>query len=127
MQDTDRSAIIKIGDEEYQLILTTKATKEIAKRYGGLENLGAKLMKMAACRAIILMGPVLLHRCKKHRLPCREEHYLLVPGEQPVHWQFLWLQQGCHGWTLLILTYRELRPWQLLSLYPRTYLRGRTL
>mgnify|MGYP000968905205 FL=1 len=36
MQDNDRSAIIKIGDEEYQLILTTKATKEIAKRYGGL-------------------------------------------------------------------------------------------
>jgi len=45
MQDNDRSAIIKIGDEEYQLILTTKATKEIAKRYGGLENLGTKLMK----------------------------------------------------------------------------------
>lgn len=34
MQDNDRSAIIKIGDEEYQLTLTTKATKEIAKRYG---------------------------------------------------------------------------------------------
>jgi hypothetical protein len=41
----DRSAIIKIGDNEYPLILTTKATKEIAKRYGGLENLGEKLMK----------------------------------------------------------------------------------
>ncbi len=45
MQDNDRSASIGIGGEEYQLILTTKATKEIAKRYGGLENLGAKLMK----------------------------------------------------------------------------------
>jgi hypothetical protein len=41
----DRSAIVKIGDNEYQLILTTKATKEIAKRYGGLSNLGDKLMK----------------------------------------------------------------------------------
>lgn len=40
----ERSAVIEIGDEEYKLILTTKATKEIAKRYGGLENLGAKLM-----------------------------------------------------------------------------------
>jgi hypothetical protein len=30
---------------EYKLILTTKATKEIAKRYGGLESLGDKLMK----------------------------------------------------------------------------------
>lgn len=27
------------------LILTTRATKEIAKRYGGLENLGDRLMK----------------------------------------------------------------------------------
>lgn len=45
MQDNDRSASIGIGGEEYQLILTTRATKEIAKRYGGLENLGAKLMK----------------------------------------------------------------------------------
>jgi hypothetical protein len=41
----DRSSIIKIGDVEYRLILTTRATKEIAKRYGGLENLGEKLMK----------------------------------------------------------------------------------
>ena len=45
MQGTDRSASISIGGEKYQLILTTRATKEIAKRYGGLENLGAKLMK----------------------------------------------------------------------------------
>lgn len=43
--DTERSAVIVIGDEEYTLMLTTKATKEIAGRYGGLENLGEKLMK----------------------------------------------------------------------------------
>ena len=43
--DNERSAIISIAGEEYELILTTKATKEIAKRYGGLENLGEKLMK----------------------------------------------------------------------------------
>lgn len=41
----DRTANILIGDEEYTLLLTTKATKEIAGRYGGLENLGDKLMK----------------------------------------------------------------------------------
>jgi hypothetical protein len=41
----ERSAIITIGGTEYELILTTKATKEIAKRYGGMENLGEKLMK----------------------------------------------------------------------------------
>lgn len=43
--DLDRSSIIKVGDQEYELILTTKATKQIASRYGGLENLGDKLMK----------------------------------------------------------------------------------
>lgn len=41
----DRSAIITIGGEQYELLLTTKATKEIAKRYGGLENLGEQLMQ----------------------------------------------------------------------------------
>lgn len=43
--DKERSAVINIGGEEYTLVLTTKATKEIAGRYGGLENLGDKLMK----------------------------------------------------------------------------------
>lgn len=43
--DNERSAVVNIGGEEYRLILTTKATKEIAARYGGLENLGTKLMK----------------------------------------------------------------------------------
>lgn len=35
----------KIGGVDYELVLTTRATKEIAGRYGGLENLGDKLMK----------------------------------------------------------------------------------
>lgn len=43
--DSDRSSVIQIGGDEYQLVLTTRATKEIAKRYGGLEDLGEKLMK----------------------------------------------------------------------------------
>ena len=43
--DNERSAKITISGQEYELILTTKATKEIAGRYGGLENLGEKLMK----------------------------------------------------------------------------------
>lgn len=41
----ERSATIKIGSREYELLLTTRATKEIAARYGGLENLGDRLMK----------------------------------------------------------------------------------
>ena len=45
MDMEDRSAAITVGGEQYQLVLTTRATKEIAKRYGGLEDLGEKLMK----------------------------------------------------------------------------------
>lgn len=43
--ETDRSAAISIAGKEYILTLTTRATKDIAKRYGGLENLGEKLLK----------------------------------------------------------------------------------
>lgn len=43
--ENERSAFINIGGEQYELILTTKATKAIASRYGGLENLGERLMK----------------------------------------------------------------------------------
>ena len=43
--ESERGAMITIGGEEHELILTTKATKEIAARYGGLENLGDKLLK----------------------------------------------------------------------------------
>lgn len=41
----ERTAIINIGGMDFELMLTTRATKEIGKRYGGLENLGDKLMK----------------------------------------------------------------------------------
>ena len=43
--ENDRAAMIRIGNREYEMLLTTRATKEIAKRYGGLEHLGDKLMK----------------------------------------------------------------------------------
>jgi hypothetical protein len=43
--ENERSAKINIGGTEYELILTTRATKEIARRYGGLENLGEKLLQ----------------------------------------------------------------------------------
>lgn len=43
--NNERSAHITVGGEDYELLLTTRATKEIASRYGGLENLGDKLMK----------------------------------------------------------------------------------
>ena len=43
--ESERSTKITIGGEEYELVLTNRATKEIAARYGGLENLGDRLMK----------------------------------------------------------------------------------
>lgn len=45
MDTNERSAVITINGVEYKLVLTTRATKELAARYGGLENLGDKLMK----------------------------------------------------------------------------------
>ena len=41
--NSDRSAYITLGGQGYELMLTTLATKSIARRYGGLENLGEKL------------------------------------------------------------------------------------
>lgn len=43
--NNERTAMITIGGDEYALVLTTRATKQIAGRYGGLENLGDKLLK----------------------------------------------------------------------------------
>ena len=43
--ENERSSIITIGGEQYEMILTTRATKSISARYGGLDNLGDKLTK----------------------------------------------------------------------------------
>jgi hypothetical protein len=43
--ESERSAVINIGGAEYELILTTRATREIGSRFGGLEKIGEKLMK----------------------------------------------------------------------------------
>lgn len=41
----DRTGKITLAGKDYELVLTTRATKMIAGRYGGLANLGDKLMK----------------------------------------------------------------------------------
>ena len=43
--ENERAASITIGGTEYELVLTTGATKQIAKRYGGLASLGDKLVQ----------------------------------------------------------------------------------
>lgn len=92
----DRSAKINIGGAEYEMVLTTCATKEIAGRYGGLENLGDKLMKtenfeMALDEIIWLITllanqSVLIHNLKnpqdkKPELTAEEVELLTSPFE----------------------------------------------
>ena len=70
----ERSAVVTIGSKEYEMLLTTRATKAIASRYGGLENLGDKLMKsenfeMALDEIVWLITllcnqPILVHNLK---------------------------------------------------------------
>jgi len=86
--ESERSAFITIGGTEYELLLTTRATKHIAKRYGGLENLGDKLMKSEnfelaldeICWLIALLAnqTILIHnlRNKDNPLPLLTEEEL---------------------------------------------------
>lgn len=77
--DNERTAVIAIGGEKYTLLLTTRATKEIAGRYGGLENLGDKLMQsenfeMAICEIVWLITllanqSILVHNLKDKEHP----------------------------------------------------------
>ena len=70
----ERSAVITLDGVQYELLLTTRATREIAKRYGGLENLGESLMKsenfeMALDEVISLIvllanQPIMIHNLK---------------------------------------------------------------
>lgn len=79
MIENERSAKITIGGTEHELILTTRATKEIAKRYGGLENLGEKLMNSEnfelaldeICWLIALLAnqSVMIHNMKNNDKP----------------------------------------------------------
>lgn len=88
----ERSAVINIGGKDYELVLTTRATKAIAGRYGGLENLGEKLMKsenfeMALDEIVWLLTllanqSVLIHNLKNkdapEALPTEDEVELLT-------------------------------------------------
>ncbi len=97
----ERSTRITVGDKEYKLILTTKATKEIAKRYWGLESLGEKLMKtenfeMALDEIIYLITllanqSILIHNLKnkdnKRELLTEEEIELLTTPFDLAHYK----------------------------------------
>ena len=50
---SDRGAMITLCGSQYELILTTKATREINRRYGGLDKLGDKLSESKDFEEII--------------------------------------------------------------------------
>ncbi len=95
----ERSAVIKIGEEEYELLLTTKATKEIAKKYGGLSNLGDKLIKSEnyeeAISEIVWLivtlanQPILIHNLKnkdkKELLTEEKVELLTTPNDLAIY------------------------------------------
>ena len=83
----ERSSVINIGGEDYELILTTRATKEIAGRYGGLENLGDKLMKsenfeMAITEVVWLITVLANQAILIHNLRHRDEPKPLLSEEE---------------------------------------------
>jgi hypothetical protein len=85
--NSDRSAVINIGGEDYELLLTTKATKAIAKRYGGLDNLGDKLMKsenfeLALDEIIYLIALLANQSVLVHNLRNRENPKPLLTEEE---------------------------------------------
>ena len=84
--DNERSSFINIGGEEYELILTTRATKEIAARYGGLENLVDKLLKnknfeMALGEIVWLITLLANQSILIHNLKNRDEKKPLLTEE----------------------------------------------
>jgi len=85
--EKERSAVVDIGGREYELILTTKATKAIAGRYGGLENLGEKLMKTEnfemALEEIVWMITLLANQSILiHNLKYKEDKKELLTEEE---------------------------------------------
>lgn len=87
MENQERAANITVGGEEYQLLLTTRATKEIAGRYGGLVNLGTKLMKsenfeMALDEIIWLIVLLANQSILVYNLRHREEPRPLLTAEE---------------------------------------------
>lgn len=90
------SAFIRLGGRDLELVLTTRATREIASRYGGLEQLGDKLESSSdlgeqigeICWLIALLAnqSVLIHNLTHPHDPHDEItpeaiELLTVPGE----------------------------------------------
>lgn len=88
-QANDRKAIINVGGKDYELLLTTLATKKIGERYGGLKNLGEKLMNSERIEdaideivwLIVLLAnqPIMIHNLwNEDKLPLLTEEAMLL-------------------------------------------------
>jgi hypothetical protein len=85
--DTERSTRITVGGEEHELVLTTRATREIAKRYGGLESLGETLMKsenaeMALAEIVWIVCLLANQAIQIHNLKNKDEKRELLTEEE---------------------------------------------
>ena len=58
----DRSTTIIINGKEYELLLTTKAFEAISKKYGGIENLGDKIIEEKSLSEIIYLVVLLANQ-----------------------------------------------------------------
>ena len=88
-QAEERKAIITIGGKDHELLLTTLATKKIGERYGGLKNLGDKLMNSERIEdaideivwliTLLANQPIMIHNLwNEEKLPLLTEEQLLL-------------------------------------------------
>ena len=83
----DRSVTIKIDGDDYQLLLTTRATREIANKHGGMDELGDKLMKsedvnMALGEVVWLITLLANQSILKHNLKNKDNKRDLLTEEE---------------------------------------------
>lgn len=82
----DRNAVISLAGKKYEMVLSTRATKEIGKRYGGLGNLGEKLMQsenfeMAISEIVWLIALLANQSIQIHNLQHPDEKQDLLTEE----------------------------------------------
>ena len=82
----DRNAFISLAGKKYEMVLSTRATKEIGKRYGGLGNLGEKLMQsenfeMAISEIVWLIALLANQSIQIHNLQHPDEKQDLLTEE----------------------------------------------
>jgi hypothetical protein len=87
IDENDRSAVITLAGKEYRLVLTTRATKLIGQKYGGIENIGDKLMKcediaLALDELVYLITLLANQGVLIHNLHCPDDKQPLLTEEE---------------------------------------------